>query len=166
MRLLKRPLPRHAEVRGRAPSLRAGFALAPVLYLLALIGVGAGILFSGYSQVLRSGQQMSNAVSTRNDLQAIATTLAATSVLGYTDNTVLCPPTVDYNESRELSVVADQSRADQSHRHRSPTQLPARHRGAAGLRRYPPPKSVFSLPVRASTARCLGPLLHLLPLGK
>ena len=71
---------------------RAGFAIAPILYMLGLIGIGAGILFSGYSQILRSNVQMTNDLSTKNDLQGIATTLAATSVLGATDNTVVCPP--------------------------------------------------------------------------
>src|ERR1700722_8302923 len=71
----------------------AGFAIGPILYLLGLIGIGAGILFSSYSQILRSNQQVTNALATKNDLQAIATTIAATSVLGSTDNTVLCPPT-------------------------------------------------------------------------
>src|ERR1700722_10971657 len=70
----------------------AGFAIGPILYLLGLIGIGAGILFSSYSQILRSNQQVTNNLATKNDLQAIATTIAATSVLGSTDNTVLCPP--------------------------------------------------------------------------
>jgi fibronectin-binding autotransporter adhesin len=72
---------------------RAGFAIGPILYLLGLIGVAAGVLFSSYSQILRSNQQVTNNLASKNDLQAIATTLAATSVLGSSDNTVLCPPT-------------------------------------------------------------------------
>src|SRR5882724_110743 len=73
-------------------SRRAGFAIAPILYMLGLVGIGAGVLFSGYSQILRSNVQMTNDLTTKNDLQSAATTLAATSVLGTTDNTILCPP--------------------------------------------------------------------------
>ena len=76
----------------RAPNTRAGFALGPILYLLALIGIGAGILFSGYSQILRSNIQITQDMDTKNDLNGSATTLSATSVLGSTDNTILCPP--------------------------------------------------------------------------
>ncbi len=73
-----------------------GFALAPILYLLGLIGVGAGILFSSYSQILRSNQTMSNTLAAKNDLQGTATTLAATSWLS-NDKTLLCPPLIGSN---------------------------------------------------------------------
>ena len=81
-----------ARTRARARNPRAGFALGPILYLLGLIGIGAGILFSGYSQILRSNIQITRDMEVKNDLNAAATTLAATSVLGATDNTILCPP--------------------------------------------------------------------------
>ena len=84
------------EIKKSPPNLlarkRAGFALAPILYLLGLVGVGAGVLFSGYSQILRSNVQVTNDMTTKSDLNAAGTTLSATSVLGTTDNTVLCPP--------------------------------------------------------------------------
>jgi hypothetical protein len=73
-----------------------GFAIAPILYLLGLIGVGAGVLFSGYSQILRSNQTMSNTLASKNDLQGTATTLAASSWLS-TDQTLLCPPMIGSN---------------------------------------------------------------------
>src|SRR5665213_2963170 len=60
---------------------RAGFALAPILYMLTLIGVGAGVLFSGYSQILCSNQQMTQNMSVQNDMNGSATTLAASSTL-------------------------------------------------------------------------------------
>ena len=66
------------------------------MYLLGLIGVGAGVLFSGYSQILRSNQTMSNTFAAKNDLQGSATTLAATSWLS-NDTTLLCPPLVGSN---------------------------------------------------------------------
>jgi hypothetical protein len=77
--------------RVRVP-FRAGFGVAPILYMLGLIGVGAGVLFSSYSQSLRNNINMTNSVAVKNDLDAAATTLAATSVLGETDPSVLCPP--------------------------------------------------------------------------
>ncbi|MDX2028419.1 MAG: hypothetical protein SFW62_07265 [Alphaproteobacteria bacterium] len=76
-----------------SPSVRrrAGFGIAPILYMLGLVGVGAGVLFSGYSQILRSNVQMTNDMTTKGDLNANATTLAATSTLS-ADTTLLCPP--------------------------------------------------------------------------
>src|SRR5580700_9739150 len=86
--------------RRRKPNIPArrteGFAIAPILYLLGLIGVGAGVLFSGYSQILRSNQTMANVMTAKNDLQGTATTLAASSWLS-TDQTLLCPPMVGSN---------------------------------------------------------------------
>src|ERR1700686_2749507 len=78
--------------RGRAPFFRAGFGVAPILYMLGLIGVGAGVLFSSYSQSLKNNINMTNSVAVKNDLDAAATPLAATSVLGETDPSVRCPP--------------------------------------------------------------------------
>src|SRR5438105_4568415 len=70
----------------------AGFAIAPILYLLGLIGVGAAVLFSGYSQILRTNANITHNLQTKNDLNGNATTMAATSVLS-ADTTLLCPPT-------------------------------------------------------------------------
>ena len=69
-----------------------GFAIAPILYLLGLIGVGAGVMFSGYSQIIRSNQTVSNNMTVKNDLQATATTLAATSWLDSATQSTYCPP--------------------------------------------------------------------------
>lgn len=74
-------------------SSRAGFAIGPILYLLALLGIGAGILFSGYSQILRSNITITQGMETENDLNQAATILAAASILGSSDSTYLCPPT-------------------------------------------------------------------------
>ncbi|MDR3450479.1 MAG: hypothetical protein P4M15_12180 [Alphaproteobacteria bacterium] len=60
--------------------------------MLGLIGVGAGILFSSYSQTIRSNIQMTNSLGVKSDLDGSATTLAATSVLGASDPSILCPP--------------------------------------------------------------------------
>src|SRR5262249_25069361 len=75
----------------RRSSVR-GFAIAPILYMLGLVGIGAGVLFSGYSQILRSNVQVTNDLATKNDLQAAATTMSATSVMG-NDGFTVCPPT-------------------------------------------------------------------------
>ncbi|MDD3289129.1 MAG: hypothetical protein PHX43_09065, partial [Alphaproteobacteria bacterium] len=81
--LLARP---HARLKSSR-----GFAIAPILYMLTLMGVGAGVLFSGYSQVLRSNIQITNDLSAKNELNGVGTTLAATSRLS-SDATLLCPP--------------------------------------------------------------------------
>jgi hypothetical protein len=77
--------------RARARNRRAGFAIGPILYLLGLIGIGAGILFSGYSQILRSNIQITEDMQAKNDLNAAATTLASTATLSG-DSLILCPP--------------------------------------------------------------------------
>ncbi|HBM90630.1 MAG TPA: hypothetical protein DD400_01950, partial [Rhodospirillaceae bacterium] len=68
-----------------------GFAVAPILYILTLAGVAAGVLFSGYSQILRTNVNITNTTTTKNDLSAGLTNLAATAVLS-TDETLFCPP--------------------------------------------------------------------------
>lgn len=68
-----------------------GFAIAPILYILMLIGVGAGILFSGYSQILRTDINITSDLTAKRDTDSSATTLSASSVLG-SDGLTLCPP--------------------------------------------------------------------------
>src|ERR1700704_5639454 len=80
-----------SRIRFRARNSHAGFAIGPILYLLALIGIGAGVLFSGYSQVLRSNIQITQDMETKNDLNAPATTLSALSTLS-ADSLEFCPP--------------------------------------------------------------------------
>ncbi len=98
--------------------------------MLGLIGVGAAVLFSGYSQILRTNSNITNGLEAKNDLNANATTMAATSVLS-ADTTVLCPPTAAYNETTncststtppptKLAAIAGQ------------TQLPANTAGVSG----------------------------------
>ncbi len=75
----------------RTRAAREGFAVAPILYLLAMAGVAAGVLFSGYSQILRTNINITNATTAKGDLTGGASTLAATSVFT-SDQSVFCPP--------------------------------------------------------------------------
>jgi endosialidase-like protein len=102
-RLHKGPRFRVKQPAATRAARNRGFAIAPILYLLGLIGVGAGVLFSGYSQILRSSQTMSNTLAAKNDLQGTATTLAATSWLS-NDKTLLCPPLVGSNSPQTPST--------------------------------------------------------------
>ncbi len=70
---------------------RAGFAVAPILYLLMMAGVAAGVLFSGYGQILRANLNVTNATTAKGDLTSGLTTLAATGVLSE-DQLLYCPP--------------------------------------------------------------------------
>jgi fibronectin-binding autotransporter adhesin len=72
----------------------AGFMLAPLLYMLVLAGIGAAVLFSGYSQILRSNAQMTAINAARSQLQAAGTTLAASSALDSATSTIVQPPAV------------------------------------------------------------------------
>ena len=78
-------------IRARARNPRAGFALGPILYLLGLIGIGAGILFSGYSQILRSNIQITEDLQTKNEIDAAGATLASSATLS-ADMFTFCPP--------------------------------------------------------------------------
>ena len=71
-------------------SSRRGFAVAAVLYALGLIGVVAGVMFSGYSQTLRNNILITNTLAAKNDLNAANTTMIATAVSP--DGSTVCPP--------------------------------------------------------------------------
>jgi hypothetical protein len=86
------PPSRHFALR--AAAREDGFMLAPVLYMLALAGVGAAVMFSGYSQVLRSNSEMTAINSVRQQLQAAGQTLSASSVLDTATSSIVQPPAV------------------------------------------------------------------------
>jgi hypothetical protein len=68
--------------------------LAPLLYTLALAGVGAAVLFSGYSQILKSNAEMTATNAARAQLLAAGQTLSASSVLDTPTSTIVEPPAV------------------------------------------------------------------------
>ncbi|HEY7579173.1 MAG TPA: hypothetical protein VH855_16400 [Acetobacteraceae bacterium] len=68
--------------------------LAPLLYMLALAGIGAAVVFSGYSQILRSNAVMTAVNAARSELQAASQTLSASSVLDTPTSTIVEPPAV------------------------------------------------------------------------
>ena len=70
---------------------RRGFGVSAVLYLLGLIGVAGGLMFSNYMECFVQMMQMENVLTVRNDLMAASWTLVAQSVSG--ENSVLCTPT-------------------------------------------------------------------------
>ncbi|MBI3419887.1 MAG: hypothetical protein HY053_07135 [Proteobacteria bacterium] len=74
--------------------MRAGFMLAPLLYMLALAGIGAAVMFSGYSQILRSNAEMTAVNTARSQLQAAGQTLSASAVLDSATSTIVQPPAV------------------------------------------------------------------------
>ena len=82
---------RRPKLNSAANRNRKGFGIAPVLYLLGLIGIASGVLFSGFFQSFVSMMQIQNRLAVRNDLMGASTTLAAQSVFS-ADNTTLCPP--------------------------------------------------------------------------
>jgi len=86
---MSRALP-HIIYRGPRHN-RRGFAVAAILYMLGLIGVIGGVIFSGNMQTIRSVLTVQNSLSVRSDLQAATNTLSAEAVFS-TDNQTLCPP--------------------------------------------------------------------------
>ena len=82
-----------------------GFMLAPLLYMLALGGIGAAVMFSGYSQVLRSNAEMTAINSARQQLNSAGQTLSASAVLDSATSTIVQPPAVT-----TYAAVTDTSR--------------------------------------------------------
>ncbi|NDE90620.1 MAG: hypothetical protein EB059_05720 [Alphaproteobacteria bacterium] len=68
--------------------------LAPLLYMLALGGIGAAVMFSGYSQVLRSNAEITAINTARQQLNAAGQTLSASSKLDDDTSTIVEPPLV------------------------------------------------------------------------
>jgi hypothetical protein len=81
----------HGKI-SREDHRQAGFMLAPILYMLALAGVGAAVMFSGYSQVLRSNAEMTAVNAVRSQLQSAGQTLSASSVLDSATSSIVLPP--------------------------------------------------------------------------
>ncbi len=82
-----KPIPRPPKRKRR----QRGFIIAPLLYILTLIGVASGILFSNYMQSARSVSTVQNNIQVKTELQQAAQTIAASAVLG-TDAMTICPP--------------------------------------------------------------------------
>lgn len=93
----------HWEERQRAGE--AGFLLAPILYMLALGGIGAAVLFTGWSQVLRANSEMMAINALRQQLSSASLTLSASSTLDAATSTILQPPAV-----QEFNTVSDTAR--------------------------------------------------------
>jgi hypothetical protein len=68
--------------------------LAPLLYMLALAGIGGAVMFSGYSQILRSNAEMTAVNTARSQLQAAGQTLSASAVLDSATSSIVQPPAV------------------------------------------------------------------------
>ncbi len=79
--------------------------LAPLLYMLALGGIGAAVMFSGYSQVLRSNAEMTAINTVRQQLNSAGQTLSASAVLDSATSTIVQPPNVQL-----FSAVTDTAR--------------------------------------------------------
>ena len=134
-------------------SNRRGFALAPILYLLGLIGVMVGVLFSGYSQVLKTGQTVQNSMTVKSDLQAAANTLSAQAVFG-TNGLTLCPPRSVHQSSGDPCAAAPVSLIQFADF--TGTQLPANYANA-GTTGSPVEVGVFAA---GSGAKVLDPYGH------
>lgn len=84
-------------MRPFAPSLfptQRGFAFGPVLYILALAGIAGAVLFSGYSQIVRTNVEITRDNVAKNDLRAAEETLSASAALDPATHTILEPPAI------------------------------------------------------------------------
>jgi hypothetical protein len=62
--------------------------------MLALAGIGAAVMFSGYSQILRSNAEMTAINAARSQLQSAGQTLSASSVLDSATSSIVQPPAI------------------------------------------------------------------------
>jgi len=68
-----------------------GFGVAPVLYLLALIGIASAVLYNNYIQSLRGNITLTQSLGVTSDLDAADKTMASLSVID-ASGTGVCPP--------------------------------------------------------------------------
>lgn len=95
---------------GTRANSRLGFMLAPLLYMLALGGIGAAVMFSGYSQVLRSNAEIAASNLARQQLTSAAQILSASSALDAATSTILQPPA-----AADFSTITDTARLPASY---------------------------------------------------
>ncbi len=72
---------------------KRGFALAPILYLIALAGIAGAVLFTGYTQILRSNVEITADNAARNQIRMASEVLASRSLLNGSPANLL-PPAV------------------------------------------------------------------------
>lgn len=69
----------------------AGFALAPILYIIALAGIAGTVLFTGYTQILRSNVEITADNSVRNQIRMATEVIAAQSSVNNIANELVVP---------------------------------------------------------------------------
>ncbi|MGE0371658.1 MAG: tail fiber domain-containing protein [Gammaproteobacteria bacterium] len=74
-------------------ALWAGFALAPILYIIALAGIAGTVLFTGYTQILRSNVEITADNAVRNQIRMASEVVSSRSLMNSVALT-LDPPTV------------------------------------------------------------------------
>ena len=98
----RHPTRRSVEALNRK---RRGFVLAPILYILGMVGVLGGLFFSNYMQSIKASITIQNSLTTRNDMMAAKADLAMLTVLG-ADNMTLCPPRSTHQTTGEPCAAA------------------------------------------------------------
>ena len=77
---------------GRQLGQNNGFALAPILYLIALAGIAGAVLFTGYTQVLRSNVEITADNAARNQIRLASEVLASGTSLNAGAPPYINPP--------------------------------------------------------------------------
>ena len=81
---------------------QAGFVLAPVLYVIAILGVLGSVFFTGYIQTVRSYSEVTAANTVRNELQLASEIIASRST-----QQAGAPPTLDTPAAAAMPVSSD-----------------------------------------------------------
>jgi hypothetical protein len=110
---------------------RRGFAVAAILYMLGLIGVIGGVLYSSNMQIIRSIATTQNSLSVRSDMLAANNTLSAEAVFS-TNNQTLCPPRSMHQTSGDPCAAAPVALTQLGDLGSDP-HLPANAASASGL---------------------------------
>ncbi|MCL2474118.1 MAG: hypothetical protein FWF23_04365, partial [Alphaproteobacteria bacterium] len=81
-----------------------GFGVAPILYLLALIGIASGVLYTSYIQSLRGNIILTQSLGVVSDLDAADKTMAALSVVD-ASGAGICPPGFEEDKDCPKAVI-------------------------------------------------------------
>ena len=96
-----------------------GFGVAPVLYLLALIGIASSVLYSNYMQSMRAAIELNQSMAVARDLEAADKTMAALSVMS--DNSAnICPPNIEKDTNCSNAAVGLREIEDSARNPRTP----------------------------------------------
>ncbi|MGE3769525.1 MAG: tail fiber domain-containing protein [Bdellovibrionales bacterium] len=90
-----------------AARMMLGFALAPILYIIALAGIAGTVLFTGYTQILRSNVEITADNSVRNQIRMASEVVSSRSLMNSGTLTLDPPAVVAWNTLDAARIPKD-----------------------------------------------------------